>query len=202
MFLNPSASSWQYTGPSPNPSVLPFHRRLPDYNTTPLHTLPALAQELGLGHVLLKDESNRFGLPAFKILGASWATFRAVAARCSLPLSSSVEELGAAARRDNVQIVTCTAGNWGRAVARMAMYMRVPVTVFVPRTMDEATQGKIASEGAKVVVVDGDYDQAILVARKQAEEPKSILMMDTSWEGYEEIPQVGGALLGWNVEVC
>lgn len=82
------------------------------------------------------------------------------------------------------------------------MYMRVPVTVFVPRTMDEATQGKIASEGAKVVVVDGDYDQAILVARKQAEEPKSILMMDTSWEGYEEIPQVGGALLGWNVEVC
>ncbi|KAJ4347189.1 uncharacterized protein N0V89_011128 [Didymosphaeria variabile] len=198
MFLNTSAASWKYNGPLTNPEVASFHRRLPDYNTTTLHALPTLAEELGLGHVFLKDESNRFGLPAFKILGASWATFKAVAVKCNFPITSSVEvqELGTAARKAGVKIVTCTAGNWGRAVARMAKYMQIPVTVFVPNTMDEATQKKIAGEGATVVVVDGDYDHSILVARKEAEGPDSILMMDTSWEGYEEIPQV----IKWVVE--
>ena len=190
MYVNPSAASWKYEGPSANPEVAPFHRRLPDYNVTTLHSLPDLAKELGIGHVLLKDESNRFGLPAFKILGASWATFRAVANRCDLPLTSSVDDLGAAAREVRIRVVSCTAGNWGRAVARMAKYMQIPVTIFVPSTMDKSTQERIASEGAKVIVVSGDYDHAISVARKEAEVRDSILMMDTSWEGYEEIPQV------------
>ncbi|KAF2445486.1 tryptophan synthase beta subunit-like PLP-dependent enzyme [Karstenula rhodostoma CBS 690.94] len=191
MFLNPSATSWTYTGPPPSLSVLPFHRRLPDYNTTPLHPLPSLAQALGLAHVLVKDESNRFGLPAFKILGASWATFKAVAAKCDVPLDEGVgvEELGAAARKAGVRIVTCTAGNWGRAVARMGRYMQIVVTVFVPSAMDESTQEKIRSEGVKVEVVDGDYDATVLTARREAEGAGSILMMDTGWEGYEEIPQ-------------
>ena len=190
MFLNPSAASWRYKGPSAGPEVIDFHARLPDYNITKLHSLPELAKDLGIGHVLIKDESNRLGLPAFKILGASWATFRAVAERCHLPLSASVEELGEAARVSDVRIVTCTAGNWGRAVARMGKYMQIPTTVFVPKNMDASTQEKITSEGANVIVVDGDYDQAILVAQKEAEAPKSIMMMDTSWEGYEVIPQV------------
>lgn len=190
MFLNPSAASWRYEGSSVNPEVINFHARLPDYNVTKLHPLPELAKDLGIGHVLLKDESDRFGLPAFKILGASWATFKAVAERCNLPLSISVEELGEAARESGVRIVTCTAGNWGRAVARMGKYMKIPTTVFVPNTMDTNTQGKIASEGANVIVADGDYDQAIVVARNEAETPNSIIMMDTSWRGYETIPQV------------
>lgn len=190
MFLNPLAASWKYEGPSTNPEVIDFHGRLPDYNITKLHSLPRLAKDLGIGHVLIKDESNRFGLPAFKILGASWATFKAVAERCRLPLSTSIEELGEAARVSGVRIVTCTAGNWGRAVARMGKYMQIPTTVFVPKNMDAGTQDKIANEGANVIVVDGDYDQAVLVARKEAEAPKSIMMMDTSWEGYETIPQV------------
>jgi diaminopropionate ammonia-lyase len=74
MFLNPSASSWRYHGPDTDAQVLSFHRKLPEYNQTPLVSLPDLAKELGVGHVLLKDESNRFGLPAFKILGASWVS--------------------------------------------------------------------------------------------------------------------------------
>lgn len=189
MFLNPSAASWKYEGLRCQ-EVASFHRHLPDYNVTTLHTLPDLAKELKLGHVLIKDESNRFGLPAFKILGASWATFKAVATRCNYPFSAAIEEVGAAARKASIQLVTCTAGNWGRAVARMSKYMQTPVTVFVPNTMDKATQDRIRSEGAKVVVVDGNYDQAISVARREAEISKSILMMDTSWEGYEEIPQV------------
>jgi hypothetical protein len=189
MFHNPSAASWKHSGPSANPAVEPFHRTLPGYAVTPLIPLPDLAKELGLGHILSKDESNRLGLPAFKILGASWAIYKAVAVKCSLPLTASLQELGEAAREANIELVTCTEGNWGRAVARMAKYLQIKAVIFVPDFMDEATQKKIKSEGAKVIVVDGDYDYSIAKARKEADKG-GMLVMDVSWEGYDEIPEV------------
>ncbi|KAH3967556.1 hypothetical protein HBH51_134690 [Parastagonospora nodorum] len=188
MFLNSSAASWVYNETKTNIEVEPFHRNLPDYAVTPLIPLPSLAKELGLGHVLLKDESNRLGLPAFKILGASWAVFKAVAARCNLPPTSTLEELGTAARQASIRLVTCTEGNWGRAVSRMAKYLGITAIIFVPDFMDEATQRKIESEGAKVVVVTGDYDFSIKKAREEADRD-GLLVMDVSWEGYEEIPE-------------
>jgi diaminopropionate ammonia-lyase len=189
MYHNPSAASWAYNGPGPNSQVEPFHRNLPNYTVTPLVSLPELAKELGLGHVLLKDESNRLGLPAFKILGASWAVFKAVAAECNLPLTSTLKEVGAAAKKKNIRLVTCTEGNWGRAVSRMARYLQITAIIFVPDFMDRATQQKIESEGAEVVVVAGDYDHSISVAKKEAAR-NGLLVMDVSWVGYEEIPEV------------
>ena len=189
MFRNLSAATWKYAGASANPAVEPFHRSLPDYTVTPLVPLPELAQQLGLGHVLLKDESQRLGLPAFKILGASWAIHKAISAKCGLPSSASLEELGNAARKAGIKLVTCTEGNWGRAVGRMAKYLQIEAVIFVPDFMDEATQKKIASEGAKVIVVDGDYDYSIAKAKEEADKG-GMLVMDVSWEGYEEIPQV------------
>lgn len=166
-----------------------FHQTLPDYAVTPLTALPDLAQELGLGHVLLKDESLRLGLPAFKILGASWAIRSAISARCGLPPSASLDELGDASRKAGIELVTCTEGNWGRAVARMAKYLQIKAIIFVPDFMDEATQKRIESEGAKVVVVDGDYDYSVAKAREEADKG-GMLIMDVAWEGYEEIPEV------------
>jgi diaminopropionate ammonia-lyase len=189
MFHNPSAAFWKHSGPCANPAVEPFHHTLPGYAVTPLIALPGLAKELGLGQVLLKDESNRLGLPAFKILGASWAIYKAVAAKCSLPLTASLQELGEAAREANIELVTCTEGNWGRAVARMAKYLQIKAVIFVPEFMDEATQKKIESEGTKVIVADGDYDDSIAKAREEADKG-GILVMDVSWEGYDEIPEV------------
>lgn len=189
MYFNPSANSWSYQG-TVNGAVERFHRRLPDYNVTPLINLPELAKELGLGHVLIKDESRRFGLPAFKILGASWAIYKTITAKCNLPLTCSLEELGTSARAQGLKLVTCTEGNWGRATARMARYLGIPSVIFVPESMDQATQDKIGSEGAKVTVVDGDYDDSIQAAREEAEKDNSLLVMDVSWKGYEEIPQV------------
>jgi diaminopropionate ammonia-lyase len=151
--------------------------------------LPDLAKQLGLGHVLLKDESNRLGLPAFKILGASWAVYKAVAAQCGLPLNSSLKEVGVAAKTSGIRLVTCTEGNWGRAVSRMAKYLDLTAIIFVPDFMDQATQRKIESEGAEVVVVDGDYDFSIKAAREEADKG-GLLVMDVSWEGYETIPEV------------
>jgi diaminopropionate ammonia-lyase len=189
MYQNPSAASWTYSGPGLNLAVEPFHRTLPEYAVTPLISLPDIAKELGLAHVLLKNESCRLGLPAFKILGASWAVFKAVAAKCNLPLTSSLGEVGEAAQRSGIRLVTCTEGNWGRAVSRMAKYLHITAIIFVPDFMDKATQRKIESEGAEVVVVDGDYDFSIKAAREEADRD-GLLVMDVSWEGYDEIPEV------------
>jgi diaminopropionate ammonia-lyase len=189
MYYNPSAAVWVYNGTGNNTEVEPFHRSLPDYAVTPLIPLPDLAKQLGLGHVLIKDESDRLGLPAFKILGASWAVFKAVATKCDLPLPSTLKDVGTAAKKAGIRLVTCTEGNWGRAVARMAKYLQITAIIFVPNFMDEATQRKIENEGAKVVVVGGDYDFAIRKAREEANRD-GLLVMDVSWEGYEEIPEV------------
>ncbi|KAK0730915.1 tryptophan synthase beta subunit-like PLP-dependent enzyme [Lasiosphaeris hirsuta] len=197
--LNPSAPQWRYR-PAPSqivPSpVLAFHRRLPHYAQTPLHSIPSIAADLGLGHVLLKDESARFGLPAFKILGASWAVYRAVAEKIGFdvfsPTAAGVElgEIGVLARERglDVRIVTCTEGNWGRAVARMGRYLGVDVTVCVPSHMVEETREKISGEGADVVVVEGDYDDAALASRRRVEGGGGLLVMDISWRGYEVVP--------------
>jgi diaminopropionate ammonia-lyase len=210
IYRNPSALSYTYTGPKLNAQVQPFHCSLPDYAVTPLVPLPSLAQDLGLNHVLLKDESHRLGLPAFKILGASWAVFKAVAKLCNLPLTSSLQEIGKAAKDREVRLVTCTEGNWGRAVSRMAKYLDITAIIFVPDFMDEATQEKIRGEGAEVVVVDGDYDYSIMKAREEAERAQEgLLVMDVSWKGYETIPEVSnnytvwfGHGLGWIDVIC
>lgn len=188
MYLNPEAASWSYTG-TINHEVEPFHRNLPGYAVTPLVSLPDVAKELGLKHVLIKDESNRLGLPAFKILGASWAVYKAVAEKCNLPPNSSLEEVGTAAKQQGIRLVTCTEGNWGRAVSRMAKYLSITATIFVPDFMDLATQKKIEGEGGKVIVINGDYDDSVRYAQEEAEKG-DLLVMDVAYPGYEQIPEV------------
>ncbi|KIW03093.1 uncharacterized protein PV09_05738 [Verruconis gallopava] len=192
-FVNPSAKSWSCSSLT-NPHILPFHMTLPDYNETALVSLPDVAQELGVKSIYVKDESKRFGLPAFKILGASWAVYRAVTEAAGLTVDSGspgpeVDELKAAANEKKLRLVTTTEGNWGRAVARMGKYLALPTTVYVPRYMDEATQAKIRSEGAEVTVLPEEYDGALRVAREHAEKTGDLLVLDTSWEGYTTTPR-------------
>lgn len=154
-----------------------FHRSLTGYAPTPLVDLPDLAAELGVDRVLVKDESSRLGLPAFKILGASWA--------CRQVLD----------RTPGATLVTATDGNHGRAVARMARELGTPATIFVPAVMPRSTAALIASEGADVVRVEGDYDETVREAAQYAEastpvsNPPRALVQDTAWAGYEEVPQ-------------
>ncbi|OTA53195.1 tryptophan synthase beta subunit-like PLP-dependent enzyme [Hypoxylon sp. EC38] len=197
--LNTPAREWTHEpddarGGTQKDIVLSFHRTIPEYNETTLHPLPDVAKELGLGYILLKDESNRFGLPAFKILGASWAVYRAVGSHLGLPVSDgsiSFAEVGAKAKEAGIQIVTITEGNCGRAVARMAAkHMGIPTRVFVPSYMDEQTREKIRGEGAEIIVVDRSYDDVIPVAMKEAKKRENtILVLDVGLEGYDEIPQ-------------
>jgi diaminopropionate ammonia-lyase len=115
--------------------------------------------------------------------------FKAICEKTGLPSSASLEEAGHAARDASVSLVSCTDGNWGRAVARTAEYLGIRATIFVPRTMDDATRAKLRGEGATVNVVNGSYDDSIAATMKESESSGSMLVMDTSWDGYTQIPQ-------------
>jgi diaminopropionate ammonia-lyase len=183
-------------------AVRAFHASLPGYAPTPLTEVPALARELGAGRVFVKDESSRLGLPAFKVLGASWAVHQLLtdspADEPALPskpvMPASPDALAtlraAAARRPSLTFVTATDGNHGRAVARMARLTGTPARVFVPAVTDPATRAAILSEGAKVTQIDGTYDEAVAAARQWAEShPGAALVQDTAWPGYEQVPR-------------
>jgi diaminopropionate ammonia-lyase len=170
---------------------LAFHRKLPGYVPTPLLPVPELAARFGLSRVLVKNESSRFGLPSFKLLGASWATYRALAVRARVGLDawSSLEDLSRAfSPLKPFTLAAATDGNHGRAVAHMARLLGFQARIFVPRGTAAARIRAIESEGGVVTVVDGDYDDAIARSAEEMSE-RCLVVDDTSWPGYEEIPR-------------
>lgn len=173
-FARPAARFWT-CAPAPA-EVRGFHSSLPGYAPTSLIELPWLAVELGVGRVFVKDESSRLGLPAFKVLGASWAVHRALAERV-----------------DPVTLVTATDGNHGRAVAHMARLLGRRARVFIPWGVHPRAVADIAAEQAEVVQVEGSYDEAVRRAAEAAVALDTVLVQDTAWPGYEQIP-------GWIVE--
>jgi diaminopropionate ammonia-lyase len=165
-------------------------------------SLPEVAKDLGIGHVLLKDESTRLGLSAFKILGASWATANALLKTLGLEVEdlkagdavagTSLQRLASAAQAADLTLYAATDGNHGRAVARMARYLGVKAQIFVPSMLDEEAKNKIAGEGAHVEVFNGDYDQTVLATKSAAEkhpEGKGLLISDTALEYGDETAQ-------------
>jgi diaminopropionate ammonia-lyase len=178
-------------GVRPGPHVHAFHRRLPGYAPTPLRDMPALAAEVGVHRVLVKDESSRMGLPAFKILGASWATYWALCERLGgEPEWATLDDLAAvvAERLGPLRLVAATDGNHGRAVARMARLLGLRSTIVVPDGTAEARIGGITSEGAEVVVAPGTYDDAVTLSAGMAGD-RELVISDTSWPGYEDPPR-------------
>ncbi len=169
-----------------------FHRRLPEYEVTPLVRLKSLAGRLGLGELLVKDESDRLGLPSFKILGASWAVYTLLSRKLGLVMGSweGLEELYALLEPLRpLELVTATDGNHGRAVASMAERLGLWAKVFVPEGIAASRVDAIRSHGAEAVVVDGDYDDAVAAAAASVEgESGSLLVQDTGWDLYEEVP--------------
>ena len=186
---NPLADTGQDLEPAGR-APLDFHRRLPEYAITPLVDAPGLASALGVGRVWVKDESWRLGLPAFKILGASWAVYRALERR-----SGGIGEwcdVGGLRERLApllpMTLAAATDGNHGRAVARMAKLLGLGARIFVPADMAAARIEAIESEGAEVVVVPGTYDEAVARSAEEAGE-HCLVISDTSWPGYEDVPR-------------
>ena len=194
--VNPNAREI-LDAPVPDRAPLRFHRRLPGYGETPLVDAPGIAESLGVGKVLVKDESNRLGLPAFKVLGASWAVYRALEER--LPGGEgfggwgAVEELRQRiAPLRPLDLVAATDGNHGRALARVAGLLGLGAKIFVPEDTAAARREAIAGEGAEVIVVRGTYDEAVERSAEEAGE-HGLVVSDMSWPGYERIP-------GWVIE--
>lgn len=193
-FSHPAARSWRTD--STRSAARDFHASFPGYAPTPLLEVPELAAELGVRRLFVKDESSRLGLPAFKMLGASWAIARLISAETTSSggmLVPTFEQLRAMVP-DGLLLVTATDGNHGRAVARMASMLGAQAHVFVPSAVPVEAVDAIAAEGATITRTGGDYDDAVRVASVHARErPEARLVQDMSWQGYEQVP-------GWIVE--
>jgi diaminopropionate ammonia-lyase len=152
--------------PPPSDDAAAFHRALPDYAPTPVHQLDRTAYELGVAAVQVKDESGRLGLPAFKILGASWAVERALR---ETPAGHT--------------LVAASAGNHGRAVARAAALRGLACRIYLPQRSLAVRRAAIAAEGAEVVVVSGAYEDAVEAAARAALEEGTVLIADIGATG-------------------
>jgi diaminopropionate ammonia-lyase len=172
-------------------SPLDYHRRLPGYAATPLRRLDAVAKRLGVAEVWAKDESERLGLPSYKILGASWAVYRTVTDDLGVDVGDwhDIDELRSRlAPLGPMELVAATDGNHGRAVARMARLLGWDACILVPAGTAAARIEGIGSEGASVEVVEGTYDEAVEQAAGYASE-RRLVISDTSWPGYERVPR-------------
>lgn len=183
-YSNPRARGWRCEPPSGDPRL--FHASLPGYRPTELAEVPALADELNVGRVYVKDESGRLGLGAFKVLGASWAVAMALTGAAEVP---DFTQLRLAAAGAPVELVTATDGNHGRAVAYLARLLGLRARVFIPDAAPASAAAMIAAEGASVTVVSEPYDAAVEQAARYADAAGGrVLVQDTAWPGYEQLP--------------
>jgi len=170
-----------------------FHQSFPQYSPTPLVHLEGMAKELGLKGVYVKDESWRFGLNAFKVLGGSFAMAHYIAKELGRDMDEMTydalisdqfrEEFGQAT------FFTATDGNHGRGVAWTARKLGQKAVVHMPKGSVRSRFDNIAKEGAKVTIEDVNYDDCVrMAAAEAAETPRGVVIQDTAWEGYEEIP--------------
>ncbi len=188
-FVNPIANTW--TPLAPIASARTFHRTIDGYRPTPLVELPPIAAELGVGRVFLKDESHRLGLPAFKILGASWAVANSLAEKFGIPVQGvSLDALRAAVGEHDVTLVTATDGNHGRAVSHLAKLLGIRARVYTPEGVSTSAIAGIRSEGAELIESGSIYDDVVRAASASVlGKDNELLIQDTSWPGYEAVPR-------------
>lgn len=170
-----------------------FHQSFPEYSVTPLARLKALAGKLGVKEVFVKDESYRFGLNAFKVLGGSFAIARYIAKELGMEASKAdykfltSEKLGR--EFGQATFFTATDGNHGRGVAWAANRLGQKAVVRMPKGTVRIRYENIRRENAEVTIEDLNYDDCVrLAAAQAAATPRGVIVQDTAWDGYEEIP--------------
>jgi diaminopropionate ammonia-lyase len=170
--INPYREAGTFPRPSVE-AVRAFHRTLPGYAPTPLVSRPDLARVLGLGELLVKFEGPRFGLMAFKSLGAAWA------------LQQLVERNGIKPSA----VATATDGNHGRGVAWAARLLGIPAMIYLPAHVAAERIDRIVGEKARVVLVHGNYDDAVRLCAEQAAAEGWQVVADIGYDGYLEVPR-------------
>lgn len=172
--------------------VRSFHASFPVHRETPLVELKNTAKAMGLGSIYVKDESYRFGLNAFKVLGGSYAIGNYLAKRLGksiteMPYDKLISE---EVRKElgDITFVTATDGNHGRGVAWTAKQLQQKSVVYMPKGSAEERLMNIRAEGADASITDLNYDEAVRLANTQADQKGWVMVQDTAWEGYEDIP--------------
>ncbi|AWM80624.1 diaminopropionate ammonia-lyase [Gammaproteobacteria bacterium ESL0073] len=169
-----------------------FHSKFPAYDITPLVSLPHLSRYLGIGSLHIKDESKRFGLNAFKVLGGAYAIGQYLAHQLNRDINTlSFTELASPevkAQLGDITFVTATDGNHGRGVAWAAEQLGQKAVVFMPKGSSQVRAQNIRNHGAECTITDLNYDDAVRLAYKNAQEKNWVMVQDTAWDGYEDIP--------------
>lgn len=165
-----------------------FHSQIEGYQPTPLVSLPALAKQLGVKAILVKDESKRFGLNAFKVLGGSYALGRQLAKHLNVDIAEIDLKTVASKLETPLTFATATAGNHGTGVAWAAREMGQQAVVYMPKGSPQASVDRIRGLGAECIVTEVNYDDTVRLANGTAQENGWMLVQDTAWDGYEEIP--------------
>lgn len=170
-----------------------FHKSFPQYEETPLISLNKLSQYLEVSNIYIKDESYRFGLNAFKVLGGSFAIVNYIASKIGCDVSElSYNVLTSEKFKNNLPkttFFTATDGNHGRGVAWAANKLGQKAVVYMPKGSSKVRLNNILKEGAVATIEDANYDECVRMAAKTSSEvPNSAVIQDTAWKGYEEIP--------------
>ena len=169
-------------------------RQWDGYTKTPLYSLPALAQELDLGAIRYKHEGPRFGLGSFKALGGAYGAQCALRRELSRITGSDVT-LAEIRNGDwvhkasQITLVSATDGNHGRSLAWGCKRFGAQCRIYIHAEVSAGREQAIEDLGATVVRVDGDYDASVAICRDEALENGWIVVSDTSWDGYTEIPR-------------
>lgn len=170
-----------------------FHESFPQYSVTPLARLEQMAAYLGLGQVYVKDESYRFGLNAFKVLGGSFAMARYIAKQTGKDVSELPYEVLTSQKLrqefGQATFFTATDGNHGRGVAWAAARLGQKAVVLMPKGTTQTRLNNILAEGAQATIEEYNYDECVRRANEMAGRTEhGVMVQDTAWEGYEEIP--------------
>jgi len=173
--------------------VFRFHSSFPQYAPTPLRSLPSLAARWGVGGLFVKDESFRFGLNAFKVLGASYAIGKVLARHLGRPLDElsfpTLKDPGTKALLPQLTFAATTDGNHGRGVAWTAAQLGFPATIFMPKGTTSTRVENIRKLGQSVEVTGMNYDETVRWVAAQAASKGWEMIQDTAWDGYVDVPQ-------------
>lgn len=161
--------------------------RCPVHAPTPVLTPQRLAEQLNVGRLSLKDERARMGLGSFKALGAGHVIARMAVARSDRPgCPASADDLAVALT--GTVLVCASAGNHGMSVAAAAAVFGADARVYLSGTVPEAFAQRLRARGATVVRAGNDYEASMAAARRDAEEHGWVLLSDSSWPGYLDVP--------------
>ncbi|WOO38802.1 diaminopropionate ammonia-lyase [Anaerocolumna sp. AGMB13020] len=181
-----------HLGPEAAKRALDFHKSFDIYEETPLAALKELSKQLGVKGIYVKDESYRFGLNAFKVLGGSYAIGNYIAEKLGkdlseLPYRKLISE-EVKQQTGDITFISATDGNHGRGVAWTANKLKQKSIIYMPKGSALERLENIKAEGALAEITEFNYDDAVRLADKQAGEKGWVLVQDTAWEGYEDIP--------------